>query len=161
MVDARVHALRHARAVRSALLAVSAMALAGCGWSGPLYHSGSEQETSAPLSYAQLPVVTTDPPVAGAPMTVDFTVSNNTYPVFFNVPYVIYLDDNASAVLASGMISEIDGNGVASESVQVTAPAIGSHTITVVIDPQDVLQLGEASGPSATIAVVTVAAPPA
>jgi hypothetical protein len=99
--------------------------------------------------------------VAGAPMTVDFTVSNNTYHVFFNVPYVIYLDDNASAVLASGMISEIDGNGVASESVQVTAPAIGSHTITVVIDPQDVLQLGEASGPSATIAVVTVAAPPA
>jgi hypothetical protein len=125
-----------------------------------LYTTAGDQATTQPLSYAEAPSVATDPTVAGQTMTVTFTVGNNTYHILYAVPWIMYLDGDPSQVVASGSIDQITANGETTESVPVTAPSVGTHTLTVVIDPDDVLQLGEASGPASTITIVTVVSAP-
>jgi hypothetical protein len=143
----------------SASLVLGCLLASSCG-SGSLYDTAENQTTSAPLSYAGAPSVTTDPVVAGQPMTVAFTVQNNTYHILFNVPWQIELGGDPSQIIASGTISEITSNGETAEAVQVTAPAAGSYTLTVVVDPGDTLELGLPGGAAGTTSVVTVTPAP-
>jgi len=147
------------RALRWATLVLLCLASSSCG-SGSLYTTAQGQSTSAPLSYDGTPAITTDPAVSGQPMTVTFTIQNNTYHILFNVPWQIYLDNDPTQIIASGTISEITSNGETVENVQVTAPAVGSYTLTVVVDPGDTLELGEQGGAAATTSMVTVVAAP-
>jgi hypothetical protein len=135
----------------------------GCLWScgsGGLYTDAQGQVVNEPLTYDGTPVVTTDPVVAGQPMTLSFTVENNTYLSLFNVPWQIYLGDDPTQIIASGTISQITPSGETGEDAQFTAPAAGSYTLTVVVDPDDTLDLGESGGAAATTSVVTVTPAP-
>jgi CARDB len=140
-------------------LVLGCLLSSSCG-SGSLYTTAGSQTTSAPLSYAGTPQITTEPVVAGQPMTVTFTVQNNTYHILFNVPWQIYLGNDPTQVISSGSIAEITSNGQTLESVQVTAPGAGSYTLTVVVDPGDTLELGLQGGAAATTSMVTVTPAP-
>jgi hypothetical protein len=135
------------------------MASSSCG-SGSLYDTAENQTTSQPLSYDGTPAVTTDPVLAGQPMIVAFTIQNNTYHILFNVPWQITLDGDPTQIVASGTISQITSNGETLEDAQFTAPGAGSYTLTVVVDPGDTLELGNAGGAAATTSLVTVVAAP-
>lgn len=150
---------RPPRCLQPVSLVLSCLLASSCG-AGSLYDTAQNQSTSAPLSYDGAPSVTTEPAVAGAPMTVVFTVQNNTYHILFNVPWRIELDGDPTQIIASGSISEITSNGETAEAVQVTAPAAGSYTLTVVVDPGDTLELGQAGGAAATTSTVTVTPAP-
>ncbi len=142
-----------------AILALGCLLAPSCG-SGSLYDTAQNQSTNAALSYDGAPTVTTEPVVAGQPMTMAFTIQNNTYHILFNVPWQISLASDPTQILASGTISEITSNGETAEAVEVTAPAAGSYTLSVVVDPGDTLELGLPGGAAATTSVVTVSPAP-
>jgi hypothetical protein len=152
-------AFRLPRALPWLLLVPACLASWSCG-SGGLLTKSQGQVTNQPLTYDGAPAVTTDPVIAGQPMTVAFTIQNNTYHILFNVPWQIALSSDPTAIIASGTITQITPSGETLEDAQVTAPAAGSYTLTVVVDPGDTLDLGQGGGAAATTSVVTVTPAP-